>query len=82
MSAVAQQLTLDSQSNGLPAPPWPPALICESYGTAGNWRIRCSLPGHDPNLGLWGGTKAWARAAERDHRWWHEQYELAAAGGA
>lgn len=69
---VATQLDIFGPIAGMPAPPWPPALICESYGTAGNWRIRCSLPGHEPEFGLWGGTERENRVRAREHQWWHD----------
>lgn len=76
MTSPVMQLDMLGQfeepGHGLPPPPWPPALVCEPYGTAGNWRIRCSLPGHAPGFGLWGGPEAQNRKAARDHQWWHD----------
>ncbi|MFA7248073.1 MAG: hypothetical protein WC273_00395 [Dehalococcoidia bacterium] len=74
MSDVVSALQLDifGPIAGIPDPPWPPALVCEPYGSAGNWRIRCSLPGHDPGFGLWGGSEQENRILENSHRWWHE----------
>ena len=65
------QLDIFGPIAGLPDPPSPGALVCEPYGTAGNWRIRCSLPGHDPDFGLWGGTEKENRVREREHANWH-----------
>lgn len=69
---TATQLNIFDRINGMPDPPFPPALVCEPYGTAGKWRIRCSLPGHDPNFGLWGGTKQREQENARNHQWWHD----------